>query len=198
MKRWSVLVALDEIWNQLSNLVKGPWPPMCKQQGDGALDLALLVHEMDLQRLEPLDRNINGELRQLLVQFRLGFPPVVAVVPVGGETLDVGQRSPVVPIGSFELIGEVGESKLLLESVELLLGNGDFVGGNLSHCTLMGNLWRRFRLSKIATVLPLYSSRTYKARSRRYASTSVRRVVHHESTPSHQALSGPSSIKVTA
>ena len=49
----------------------------------GAFDLALLVHKIDLQGLKTVNRNVGGELWQGLVQFRLRFPLVVAVVLVG-------------------------------------------------------------------------------------------------------------------
>ena len=133
VERRIILPSLNELRDQFLHLVKGSRPSVHKYQRDGALDFTHLMHKMDLEGLEPVNGNVDGELRQRLVECRLGFPPVVAAVPVGCQALHVGQRDAVVPIGAVELVREVGEGELLLEAVELGLGDGDVVGRYLGH-----------------------------------------------------------------
>lgn len=79
---------------------------MDKQQWNSVRTLALLMHVVHVQRAETIDRDVDGELRQYFVQFRLSFLPVEAILPVSYKTLDVRERRPVFPTGIRQLVGE--------------------------------------------------------------------------------------------
>lgn len=80
---------------------------MAKQQGDGPLHVALLMHIMDIEGLEAVDGN-GGSVIGELVQLRLLLPPVEAVLPVVRQSLHIRKRSSVIPPRVVQLVGEIG------------------------------------------------------------------------------------------
>lgn len=97
---------------------------MDEQQRDRSLDTTGFVNEVDVERIEPFDVNIHGELRHP-IDFRLLFPPVEAVSPVIGETLDVAQRRTGLGACIFQLLWEIREIEFLVEPIDLALGDID-------------------------------------------------------------------------
>ena len=60
-----------------------------EEQRNGPWDVALLVHEMHVQFSEPLNRDLRGELGQL-IQFCFLRSPIEPIFPVLGQSCDVG------------------------------------------------------------------------------------------------------------
>lgn len=78
---------------------------MAKQQWYSALDLTLLVREMDVQRPEAIDMDLCMVLWDLVDRCFLRSP-VIAISPVLGQSLDVRQGRSIVPAGIVELVRE--------------------------------------------------------------------------------------------
>ena len=95
---------------------------MDEQERDRALARTLLVHIVNVKRAKPVHRNVTRELWQL-VDLVLGLAPVESVFPMFDEPLDVSERDTVVPAGIVELVRVPGEVKLLLEELEIGVGN---------------------------------------------------------------------------
>lgn len=101
---------------------------MNKQQRNRSLNLALCMHEVEIQLAKLFFRlNLRDELRQS-IQVRLGFAPVKRVLPMLCEGLDFVEWCSLGPACIFGLVGEAGEGKLLLEELDLGVGDGDGEG----------------------------------------------------------------------
>ena len=100
---------------------------MHEEEGNRVLDFALLMNIVNVQRAKALDIDVAREHGEL-VDLRLVRAPVEAVLPARDEPLDVCEGHAVVPTGTFELVGEAGELELLLEQVEVGIGDVQRVG----------------------------------------------------------------------
>ena len=103
---------------------------MNKEQWDSPLNLTLLIHKVYIQRLEAVDLDL-GTIAGQLVDLGLLLSPVVALLPVFHEPLDVCERGTIVPSRVVEFIGEGGGRKLVGQRGEFLVGYGDGIG---LHC----------------------------------------------------------------
>lgn len=63
---------------------------MNEQQWNSTVDLASLVHVVNIQSAKAFDVNIPRELREFSVEFRFLLLPIVPVFPAIDETLYVG------------------------------------------------------------------------------------------------------------
>lgn len=61
---------------------------MTKQQRNSTLDITLLVHEMHIHILEPINLNFCLEMIQF-VQLRFLLAPIEAIAPVLSQPLDI-------------------------------------------------------------------------------------------------------------
>ena len=82
----------------LMHLEERPRPPVADDEWERGGALALDVDEVDA---EPVD--LGAELRQR-VQTPLLLPPVVAVAPVRGQLLHIGQIRPHRPVCAVDLV----------------------------------------------------------------------------------------------
>ncbi len=70
---------------------------MAEEERDRISALALLVNEMDLEVLESVHSNGGHELGEC-VQLFFVLPPIVSILPVGSQALDILQRTAIIPI----------------------------------------------------------------------------------------------------
>lgn len=113
---------------------------MNEKQWNSPLNLTLLIDKVYIQRLKAVDLDLGTIVGQL-VELGLLLSPVVALLPVFYEPLDVCERGAVVPSGVVEFIGEGGGRELLGEGGELLVGYRD---GIRLHCTdRQDSIWVR-------------------------------------------------------
>src|ERR1700761_8031116 len=98
---------------------------MDEEQRDGTLDGTSLMHIMHVQLAESVHRDDAREHGER-VQFALVRAPVVTILPLAGEPLDVGERYAVVPFGSVDLVRQAGILELAIEQRELIIWDGYF------------------------------------------------------------------------
>ena len=92
VERGEVAGSVDELRKDLGDFNETAWPAVEEDQRDGVLDAGLAMNEMDVQSAEVGDVDVSRELWHF-VELCFGFAPVVLVLPVLGELLDIGQRS---------------------------------------------------------------------------------------------------------
>lgn len=103
MESRAIASSLHKLWQDLRDLDEASRPAMDEDERDGVLNITLLMHEMNPQRLKSIDIDISGVLRQLV---ELGFclSPVEPVLPMLNEPLHVFQGSTIVPVRLIELV----------------------------------------------------------------------------------------------
>lgn len=115
---------------------------MGEEQRDCTLYIALLVHEMYIQRLEPVNLYSSLEIWQL-VELSFLLSPIEILPPIGDQSFHVSQRGAIIPLGLVQLVGECCNFKFLDKPLALFLGDGDGVGFNCCHDTNEGRSKRR-------------------------------------------------------
>ena len=84
---------------------------MYEEQRYGLGVVALLVEEMNVQRLVSINGDLGLEMGQF-VDFSLLFLPVEFILPVFRQSFDISQRRAIVPSGIIQLVWEVGQCQL--------------------------------------------------------------------------------------
>ncbi len=102
---------------------------MREEQRDCTVYIALLVHEMYIQRFEAVDLYGGLEVWQL-VELSFLLSPIKVFSPVGSQSFHISQGGAIVPAGLVELVREGCGFKFLAKSLALFLRDGDSVGLN--------------------------------------------------------------------
>ena len=84
------------------------------------------MDKMDLQFTEAFNLNTGNVVGQL-IQLRLVFAPVVVVLPVSDEFLDIAKWCAVIPACIVKLIGEIHNREFLLQAVNFRLWDRNVV-----------------------------------------------------------------------
>lgn len=153
MERWPLLTAIEKEWKNLSDFDKAarPWTvlasavagqresgtAMGEEQRDCTLYIALLVHEVYIQRFESLNLYSRLEIWQL-VELSFLLSPIEFLPPISTQSFHVSQRGAIIPLGLVKLVGEGCGFKFLDKSLALFLRDGDGVGFNCCHDTIEG------------------------------------------------------------
>ena len=99
---------------------------MREEQRDCPLDIALLIHEMYIQGIKPIDLYSSLEVGQL-IELSFLLSPIKVLFPVCTQSFHISQRCAIIPSGLVELVGEGCGFELLDQSLALFLGDGDCV-----------------------------------------------------------------------
>jgi len=105
---------------------------MNEKQWDRALHFTPLMDIMNIQHSESFDFDIARE-HWKLVEFALVSTPVVAVLPLVGQTFQVGERDAVVPPGIVYFIRKAGIGKLAAKESESIIWYGNLEGSFRGH-----------------------------------------------------------------
>ena len=77
-------------------------------------NFALLVNEMNVQRLETFYGDFGMEVRQVVHHFFL-LLPTEAIFPIRNQSLRVAERDSVIPLSSLELVGKFRQCQPILQ-----------------------------------------------------------------------------------
>lgn len=108
---------------------------MGEEQRDCTLYIALLVHEVYIQRFKSLHLYSRLEIWQL-VELSFLLSPIEFLPPISTQSFHVSQRGAIIPLGLVKLVGEGCGFKFLDKSLALFLRDGDGVGFNCCHDTI--------------------------------------------------------------
>ena len=108
-------------------------PAMEEDQGNCILDFRFPMDEVNVERSKMVNIDVCGELRYF-VQVSLGLTPVVLLLPVLGEFLDICQWGTIFPLGPLDLVWKIAEFELFVQSVNLFLRHVNLVGLDGRHC----------------------------------------------------------------
>lgn len=78
---------------------------MGEEERDCSPNFALLVYKMDVQCAEAIDVDRNFVIGKL-VDLCFVLPPIIMILPVLRQSLDVGQRGSIIPGRFIKLVGE--------------------------------------------------------------------------------------------
>jgi len=81
-------------------------PAMEEDQRNSVLDFRLPMNEMNVESPKVVNIDIRRELGHL-IQFRFRLTPIIRLLPVLGEFLDI-------PLGIIDLVGEIAELEFLV------------------------------------------------------------------------------------
>ena len=105
---------------------------MDEKHWDRALHFTPLMNIMDIQRPKSFDFDVTRE-HWKLVEFALVNTPVVAVVPLVGQTFQVGERDAVVPAGIVYFVREAGIGKFATKESKSIIWYGNLEGRFRGH-----------------------------------------------------------------
>nr|POE65110.1 hypothetical protein CFP56_34778 [Quercus suber] len=117
-------------------------PAVDEEQRDRVGHGGLLVEEVDVNRAEAGHVDGSGELGEG-VEVGLGLAPVVAVLPVLSDALDICERCPEVPSGLVQFVRESRQGESLLQVLEAGVRDGDGEWLDVRHLDRCG--WARHR-----------------------------------------------------
>lgn len=78
---------------------------MAEEKTDCSLNFALLVYKMDVQCAEAINEDRSSVIGKL-IDLCFVLPPLIMVLPVLRQSLDVGQGDSIIPGRFIELVGE--------------------------------------------------------------------------------------------
>lgn len=100
---------------------------MTEQKRNGFGGLALMMHEVNVERAEALHLNLSPEVWQF-VDCGLSLPPIKPILPVFDKSLHVGERSAVRPlISSSKLIGKSSNGEFFAQNLQCFIRHIDRV-----------------------------------------------------------------------